>query len=153
MPARHFRKHLLDRISKDLRAAGELGLAFLMTAGVASCGGSVEPTGEPGTTDAGAQGSHTSGAQSHATSSTSPTYVVEAASSESTSFVEAASEGTTSESTSFVEAASSSSPPQDAGHHHHPRDGGFFEAASFEGGMGFEGVEAASFPDGGDSGH
>ncbi len=39
MPTFRFRKHLLDRVLSEVRTAGELGLAFLMTAGVASCGG------------------------------------------------------------------------------------------------------------------
>jgi hypothetical protein len=39
MPSRRLRRHLLDRVLGNLRAASELGLAFLMTAGVASCGG------------------------------------------------------------------------------------------------------------------
>jgi hypothetical protein len=39
MPKRSLRTHLLTRLSSELRAVGELGLALLMTAGVASCGG------------------------------------------------------------------------------------------------------------------
>jgi hypothetical protein len=36
-----FPKHVLDRLRAEVRTAGELGLAFLMTAGVASCGSSL----------------------------------------------------------------------------------------------------------------
>jgi hypothetical protein len=51
MPKRSLRKHLFRRLSNDLRAVGELGLAFLMTAGVASCGGetSTSAIGDSGT--------------------------------------------------------------------------------------------------------
>lgn len=49
MPKRHLRKYLVDRVARELRAAGELGLAFLMTAGVASCGGKEATGGDGGT--------------------------------------------------------------------------------------------------------
>jgi hypothetical protein len=55
MLTRPFRKHLLDRLKKDARLAGELGLALLMTAGVIHCGGDLatEDGGadSPGTAD------------------------------------------------------------------------------------------------------
>jgi hypothetical protein len=40
VPTLRLRKRLLDRLVKGANSAGELGLALLMTAGVAHCGGS-----------------------------------------------------------------------------------------------------------------
>jgi hypothetical protein len=50
MPSRRLRKHLVERVLRGARDVGERGLAFLITAGVASCGGSTTTTG--GTSDA-----------------------------------------------------------------------------------------------------
>jgi hypothetical protein len=51
MPTVRLRKRLLDRLVKSASAAGELGLALLMTAGVVHCGGSTS-TGPEGSEDA-----------------------------------------------------------------------------------------------------
>jgi hypothetical protein len=52
MPTLRFRQRLLDRLVKGVNSASELGLALLMTAGVAHCGGSTGThtgTGQGGT--------------------------------------------------------------------------------------------------------
>jgi hypothetical protein len=63
MPKRSLRKRLFTRLSNDLRAVGELGLAFLMTAGVASCGGQTASStigdSGTGTKDVNAKDAHT----------------------------------------------------------------------------------------------
>jgi hypothetical protein len=46
MPTLRLRKRLLDRLVQGANSAGELGLALLMTAGVAHCGGSTQTGGE-----------------------------------------------------------------------------------------------------------
>src|SRR5260221_2234268 len=51
MPGLRLRKRLIDRLIKGASSASELGLALLMTAGVARCGGSTTDNGE-GTPDA-----------------------------------------------------------------------------------------------------
>jgi hypothetical protein len=45
MPSRRLRKRLLDRILSSARDAGERGLAFLITAGVASVGATASTSG------------------------------------------------------------------------------------------------------------
>jgi hypothetical protein len=53
MPGLRLRKRLIDRLVKGASSASDLGLALLMTAGVARCGGSTTDSGE-GTADAAA---------------------------------------------------------------------------------------------------
>jgi hypothetical protein len=53
MPTLPLRKRLLDRLVRGANSVRELGLALLMTAGVANCGGSGQTKGE-GTGDGGA---------------------------------------------------------------------------------------------------
>jgi hypothetical protein len=54
MPTVRLRKRLLDRLVKSANSAGEIGLAFLMTAGVVHCGGSTQTGPGEGTGDAAA---------------------------------------------------------------------------------------------------
>jgi len=120
MPTRRLRKHLFDRFSRDLRSAGELGLAFLMTAGVASCGGETAASKDAGTkppTDA-AKDTHTS-------SGFDGMVIVEAARVDAT-FFEAAQVDAT-----FFEAAQV--------------DATFIEAAQVEGGV-IDGLSTDSGP-------
>jgi hypothetical protein len=58
MPTVRLRKRLLDRLAKSANSAGELGLALLMTAGVAHCGGSTS-------TQTGTGQGHADGAADH----------------------------------------------------------------------------------------
>jgi hypothetical protein len=51
MPTARLRKRLLDRLVQSVNTAGELGLALLMTAGVAHCGGSTQTALEDGSAD------------------------------------------------------------------------------------------------------
>ena len=44
-----FKRAVLDRLSRGARAAGERGLALLITAGVASCGGQTSPPADAST--------------------------------------------------------------------------------------------------------
>jgi hypothetical protein len=112
MPTLRLRKLLLDRLSNDLRAAGELGLAFLMTAGVASCGGT-----EIADKDGGGDGEVSDGAADHQ-------QFVEAAECDGGCVGEAAQEGGQDFDVVVTESV---------GHDAGP-DGEAFEAAMFEGG-------------------
>jgi hypothetical protein len=51
MPTLRLRKRLLERLLKSANSAGELGLAFLMTAGVVHCGGGTQTGPGEGTVD------------------------------------------------------------------------------------------------------
>jgi hypothetical protein len=95
MPTVRLRKRLLDRLVKGVSAAGEIGLALLMTAGVTHCGGSTQTGPGEGTTD---------GAADHQ-------LAVEAAQ-EGGTVVEAAVEAAWSDAYPTVEAPA---PPPDAG--------------------------------------
>jgi len=125
MPKRRFRARLLSRLSSDLRSAAEVGLAFLVTAGVASCGGQTT-TGTPG--------SKNDAASDGGVKCTPQTCAVEAAQIDG-----GVVEGISHLDGTFVEAAQI--------------DGGVVEAASFEGGtVGKDGgtfVEAAQVDGGG----
>jgi hypothetical protein len=155
MPGRRIRARLLAHVSCEIRSAGEVALAFLMTAGVASCGGKAETSGTvdggPGLTDA----------SEHDGLASSSSVFVEAAqieggsSSETTStiFVEAAQQdgGETFESiattpyTTTAEASSTSSTR--AFEAACCRDAGSPDAGSVAEGHGV--TEGASFPDAG----
>ena len=47
-----FKRAIVDRLSRGVRAAGERSLALLITAGVASCGGQTNPPDDASTKDA-----------------------------------------------------------------------------------------------------
>ena len=55
MPNRRLRKRFVRQLKNDLRVAGELGLAFLLTAGVVGCGGTTVPAGDAGIKDSSAK--------------------------------------------------------------------------------------------------
>jgi hypothetical protein len=129
MPTAHLRSRLIDRLVKSAALAGELGLALLMTAGVAHCGGSTQTKGE-GTSDGAADhGLAIEAAQEGGMSIEAPAYdaypTVEAA-----VFPDAGSDGHPSP---LPEAPA---PPPDAGSDAHGPV-----------------VEAAVFPDAGTDGH
>jgi hypothetical protein len=108
------RRLLLERLSNDLRAAGELGLAFLMTAGVASCGGTETIGGDGG-----------GGVDGEVSDAGADREFIEAAQCDGNCGIEAAQEAGELIDGAVIEAA------QEAGAH----DGGMAtEAASFEGG-------------------
>lgn len=44
-----FKRALVDRVARGVRAAGERSLALLITAGVASCGGQTNPPNDAST--------------------------------------------------------------------------------------------------------
>lgn len=138
MPTRPLRARFVQRLSAELRGAAEMGLALLVTAGVASCGGK---TGSSGTADGSV---HDSGPCAKPGQC-----AVEAASFEGGVVVEAAQvdSGPPHFDGPFIEAAQADSGPG--------FDGTAIEAASMDAGTrGFDGtvIEAAS-AEGGTPGH